>query len=172
MSKIYTIKLPERKADAPEQDKVRVTPSEMDGLKHLVALEEMAAHIGALEQRLKGIPRGMLRLGQIRAATKSLKRDVYATIPDKQRQNIEINFAGMGYTFGVRRPDGIGMDKTQYGLWVNDKFLQVCEDAIREHCTMCSLDVQHQRSCPYAEVRDEMPGPKDRNARGCGYFGL
>ena len=172
MSKVYTVTGQKAELRGAEREKVRISASEMEGLKHLVALEEMTAHTSSLEMRLKGIPRGKLRLGQLRAAARSLINDIYATIPDRQRDNIMINFAGMGYTFGVRRPAGMSIPRGEYGLWVSDKFLAVCESAIREHCAVCNLDNQQQRSCPYAEIRDEMPGKKDLNARGCGYFGL
>lgn len=153
-------------------DKKRINASEMEGLKHLVAIETMAEHIGAIEGRIKQIPRGALRLGQLKSIVKSLKKDIYDTLPDNQRQNVMINFSGLGYSFGVRRPGGIGVKKNDYGLWVSSDFLNACEAAVKEHCAVCSLDTQQQRSFPYAKIRDEMPGNKDENARGCGYFGL
>ena len=65
-----------------------------------------------------------------------------------------------------------GMSAKDDGRWLSIEALELICDATKEHCLVCTKDVQEQRRCRLAKALDELPCAKaDEKARGCRYFG-
>jgi hypothetical protein len=94
---------------------------------------------------------------------------IFESMPDKQFASFVRNLDNMRYSVAVQNVSG--MSAKNDGRWLSIEALELICDATKDHCLVCSKDIQQQRSCKLAKALDELPCVKaDENARGCRYY--
>ena len=154
-------------------DQKRLTHDEFNayiGLKGVQAVLRSDTVRPALQERLRGIKYGPRDMGLAAGALDRVLDALYETVPDKQRKTLDNNLEMSELYVGVRTTRRF--DKKDYGMVLSWNQLEALCSAAREKCLLCTLDPQSQRRCPLAKLLDELPGEKNENARGCGYFGF
>ena len=154
-------------------EKQRLTHDEYDAfisLKGAQAVLRSATVLPVLKDRLKGITYGPRDAALVVRPLDRLVDALQDTVPDKQSDTLERNLNQTELYVGVRTTRKF--DKSDYGMVLSWDQLNALREAAREKCVMCSRDTQAQRSCPLAKLLDALPGERNENARGCGYYGI
>ena len=154
-------------------DKKRLSHDEYDALMYLKTVQAVLHSDKVrpvLGERLKGIKYGPRDIGHAVRNLDRLADALYDTVPREQTRTLDHNMAMSLIYIGVRTTRRV--DRTDYGMVLSWEQLRILSDAAREKCVMCTLDAQEQRRCPLAKLLDELPGEKNENARGCGYYGI
>lgn len=154
-------------------EKQRLTHDEYDAfvsLKGAQAVLRSPTVLPRLKDRLKGIKYGSRDAALVVRTLDRLVDALQDTVPDKQSDTLERNLAQSELYVGVRTTRKF--DKSDYGMVLSWDQLNALREAAREKCVMCTLDTQEQRKCPLAKLLDALPGERNENARGCGYYGI
>lgn len=121
--------------------------------------------------RLDGIKKSRFWL---RGAIKSLEQlsdALDATVPDHQHETLRRQLGTLCVSIGVKNA-GNGRDTT-YGRWLSFKDLDLVGEVLKEHCMMCTKDIQQQRACRFAKLMDTLPMDQPNpNSAGCKWFAL
>jgi hypothetical protein len=85
-------------------------------------------------------------------------------------KSIRRQLIGLRYSLHIVNVNG--KDYKNDGIWLSWEALEQLTNATRDHCLMCTKEVDQQRQCRLAKALDELPCINaDENARGCRYFG-
>lgn len=139
-------------------------------LKEVQAVLRSPIVLPVLKDRLKGIKYGARDAALTVRTLDRLADALQETVPGKQSDTLDRNLAQTELYVGVRTTRKF--DKTNYGMILSWDQLEALGTAAREKCLMCTLNTQEQRQCPLAKLLDGLPGERNENARGCGYFGI
>lgn len=154
-------------------DKKRLSHDEYNAFVSLKAVQAVLRSpivLPVLKERLKGIKFGARDAALTVRTLDRLADALQDTVPDKQSDTLDRNLAQTELYTGVRTTRKF--DKTHYGMVLSWNQIDALRTAAREKCVMCTLDAHEQRRCPLAKLLDELPGEKNENARGCGYYGI
>lgn len=154
-------------------EKQRLTHDEYDAfvsLKGAQAVLRSPVVLPRLKDRLKGIKYGSRDAALAARTLDRLVDRMHDTVPDKQAATLDRNLEMSELYVGVRTTRRF--DKTEYGMILSWNQINLLREAAREKCVTCSLDITDQRRCPLKKLLDELPGERDENARGCGYYGI
>lgn len=149
----------------------RINQDEFDALKALecvVSLLESKKVRPVLAERLKSVKYGARDLGAAASATRRVMNNIYKTVPEVQRRHLSNNLRSTELRVGVWLKSG--RNTSDHGMIISWDDIMVLLDAAFEKCVVCDLNPQEQRKCPLAKVLDAMPGKKNENSKGCGYF--
>lgn len=154
-------------------EKRRLTHDEYDAyvsLKGAQAVLRSPVVLPRLRGRIKGIKYGPRDEALVVRTLDRLLDAMWDTIPDKQADTLDRNLEMSELYVGVRTTRKF--DKSEYGMVLSWNQINLLRDAAREKCLTCSRDITDQRRCPLKKLLDELPGERDENARGCGYYGF
>lgn len=153
-----------------EDKKVRLNADEIHALLHLCAAVQALKKAEPLQDRIKSLDSGKTMFSGARGMLQKLARNIFKSMPPEQYASFDRNLAGMRYTVKVQNVGGMSVKDD--GRWLSIEALELICDATKDHCLVCSKDVQQQRSCKLAKALDELPCAKaDEKARGCRYYG-
>lgn len=154
-------------------EKQRLTHDEYDALMYVKTVQAVLRSDRVqpvLKDRLKGIKYGPRDMGSAVKVLDRLSDALFDTVPLEQVKTLDNNMNKACIHIGVRSTRKF--DKSDYGMVLSWDQLNALREAAQEKCVMCSRDVQAQRSCPLAKLLDALPGERNENARGCGYYGI
>jgi hypothetical protein len=157
---------------APNTTRKRMNGDEREALLRIMTVVDiMHKQKEFLASRLDLVPNGARMYGHLETMSLLMFEHLMATIPSEQLQTFRRNLPYMAYTVGTKRVAN-GQRDEEYGMWISFEALKPISEAIHEHCMMCGLNAQEQRSCQLAKALDTLPSDKDDSAPGCGYFGI
>lgn len=154
-------------------DRKRISRDEYDALTSLEAVHavlESKKVQPVLAERFKSVRYAARDYAMLTSALGRLLRNVYNTVPYEQLKNLSHNIKLTAVHVGVHIK-GRTQD-SEYGMCLSWNQISELMKAASETCLVCDLDPQEQRKCPLAKVLNELPGRKNENSTGCGWYGL
>lgn len=151
-------------------ERTRLNADEYHALLHFCAALQALKKAGPLDARIATLKGGKGMLNGARGMLTKIKNGIFSSMPDEQFASFIRNLNCMRYSVKVQNVGG--MSAKDDGRWLSIEALEVLCDATKEHCLVCTKNVQDQRSCRLAKALDELPCVKaDEKARGCRYYG-
>ena len=150
----------------------RLVRDEQTQLFHLLSMIDLSQRImDKIPGRLNSVPRGMARMKTVKSLVSKLSFDILNTAPIEQRDHITNQTKGLITVTGVKAQMPRDM-ASEYGVFLNFKQVEIVEKALREQCTLCTIeDPAEQAKCPYGKLLNVLPVNKaDEKAKGCGWF--
>lgn len=153
-------------------DRKRINHDEYDAfiaLECACSLLESKKTRPVLAERLKGVQYGSRDMGAASAALRRALKNLYNTVPYEQLKHLSNNVHAAAVRVGVFVN---GAKKNDHGMILTFEQIAELMKAASEKCLICDKDPQEQRKCPLAKVLNELPGEKNENSNGCGWYGL
>lgn len=148
----------------------RMPAGERQDFMHLVAAMTAMNYLDPLEPRFSRIKRGKWMFRTAKGIINKLYEETLKTLPLEQMKSIRRQLIGLRYSLHIVNVNG--KDYKNDGIWLSWEALEQLTNATRDHCLMCTKEVDQQRQCRLAKALDELPCINaDENARGCRYFG-
>ena len=151
----------------------RLTHDEWDAVLALEAVHNVLKSKNAwprLEKRLKGVKYGARDSAMATKAIGRILRDLYDDVPYEQLRSLSNNLAMSELHVGIKTTRN--HSQTDYGMILSWEQLNTLGTAALEKCVMCTLSPQEQRKCPLAKILKELPGERNENSNGCGYYSI
>ena len=154
-------------------DRKRISRDEYDAL---ISLEAVHAVLESpkvkpiLAERFKGVKWASRDYGMISKALGRVLAGTYNTVPYEQLNNLSHNIKMTAVHVGVHIKSR--SDESNFGMVLSWNQIAELMKAASEKCLVCDLNPQEQRKCPLKKVLDELPGEKNENTNGCGWYGL
>lgn len=153
-----------------ENNERRLNADEIHAFLHFNAAIQALKCAEPLSSRIAEIDGGKGMYNGARGMLKKIADRIFSEMPLKQHESSLRNLRNMRYTVAVQNVGGLSSKND--GRWLSIEALEHICDATKDHCLVCTKDVQEQRSCKLAKALDELPCAKaDEKARGCRYFG-
>lgn len=151
-------------------EKKRMSASERQGLMNLFTAVQALADCTQLDRRIGEIPGAKRMVNGARGMLRKATTEVMGTMPLEQVRSIKRNLPGLRFTISIADVNGKRMNDD--GLWLSFDALDALAYGVKDHCLMCTKDIEEQRKCPLSKALDELPCVRaDMEARGCPYFG-
>ena len=153
-----------------KNEKTRLNADEYHAMLHLCASLQAIKKSEALKKRVASIENCSKTYNGAKGMLRKTIDEIFESMPEKQFESFIRNLGNMRYSVTVRNV--AGMSEKDDGRWLSVEALELICDATKDHCLVCSKNVQEQRQCKLAKALDELPIRRaDENARGCRYFG-
>lgn len=152
-------------------DRKRLSSDEWDAVLALEAVHSVlisAKTWPVLQKRLKAIKYGARDASMLTNALGRILRALYDDVPYEQLRSLSNNLKMSELHVGIKTAKK--SSQKDYGMVMSWEQLDELARASSEKCLVCDLSPQEQKKCPLAKVLDELPGVKNENSKGCGYF--
>ena len=147
----------------------RLKSDEYTALLHLLTALEAMETAHALDKRIASIPKCKAMINGAFGGLKRGAKEIMLSMPVEQVKSVQRQLKGLDYNLRIRNVNGV--DNRETGYYVTLESLNRICAATKDHCLMCSKNVEEQRKCKLAKALDELPCINaDEGARGCKYY--